>query len=311
MLLGQRHRLPACLILAALSAGLSAQTLDVTKSPVSQDPQFLESGAIFDHALVAFRMSASGGNVTLDGLSVTLSGSGSFALDVSELAAWLDDGDGTFNSASDQLIWIDTPSVPKTVMTFGPAPVVASGTSEDIWIVAKFASTAGSSLGKSYRVSITSANDVSVDAASTATLGTPLPQSTPVKLIFFSVTNAVNHVTSISITGSGFTPPVEVYAGGVLVQGALTVNSEHTEVILYHVAPDPIPPLPLVSIRSSSLGLKNTNYWYSFNASIGTTGFGDLPAGCAAEANSSLAFLALLSVIAAIGVARTLHRGAG
>ncbi|MCB9933668.1 MAG: hypothetical protein H6841_09625 [Planctomycetes bacterium] len=267
-------------------SALWGQVLDLQKSPISQNPQYLQSGTAFDHPMCAFRAQATGGDVTLYGLRLTVAGSGSFTSDVSSMSIWLDDGDGAYSASSDQSLWSGTAASPTIDITFPSALTIANTNAEDLWIVASFVSGAGSSLGKSYQVSVASAADVSVDAASTVNLGSPAPQSATVTLIYFEVTSVINNAnTYMSITGSGFTPPVKVFVGGVQIQGTIQVNAAQTEILLYYVAPNPVPAGKDVEIETASLGLMNTGFWYQFNQVVGrerTT-----PAGACAAANAA------------------------
>lgn len=172
----RRITLALFLILFAMVPVLKAQTLDVTLAPNSPPESHRKPDGPTDYPIALFRFFASGGAAQLNGFTLTTSGTGDFALDLASgtgLQAWMDDGNGIFNNASDTQLAAASGSTPTVTLTFGASENIADATSVDVWVVGSFLANNNN---KSYGVSIANVGDV--DAGSTTvTLGTPAPVS--------------------------------------------------------------------------------------------------------------------------------------
>jgi hypothetical protein len=132
----------ACLILVVsiASVAMQAQSLEVSLSPISPtgaDYPARDNGAA---PLGALRFDVSGGQVQLDGIVLTVSGTGDFEEDLDRekgLRLWLNDSEAAFNTAADTLLATAKPRHPRTGFTFDPPLLLQPGVT-DIWVVMSF-----------------------------------------------------------------------------------------------------------------------------------------------------------------------------
>ncbi len=128
------------LVAVMLSAATSAQSLEVSLSPISPtgaDYPARDNGVA---PLGALRFEVSGGPVQLDGFVLTVSGTGDVEEDLDRekgLRVWLDDGDGVFDTNLDTLLATAKPRHPRTGFSFDPPLSLQPGIT-DIWVVMSF-----------------------------------------------------------------------------------------------------------------------------------------------------------------------------
>ncbi len=207
-------------LLAACS--VSGQQLTVSLSTNSPAAAGVQGGTAFSQELAALTLTASGGAVMVDGITVTVSGTGDFANDIDPstgLSVWQDDGDGSFNSALDTSLGATGGASATITVNFTSTLTVPDATSVELWIVGDFLASAGASIPDTYQVSVANAGDVNVQTPATVSLGTPAPDSTVLSVVIFFVTSfspaSGYRNLPFEITGSGFTPPVSVSIGGI------------------------------------------------------------------------------------------------
>ena len=212
---------------------LDAQQLAVSLSSNSPGASGVQGGTAFTRELSALTLSASGGAVFVDGITLTVGGTGDFANDLDPttgLNVWLDDGDGQFNAGLDTMLGSTGGASPVITVSFASTLTVPDATSEEIWIVGDFLASAGASIPDTYVTSVASVGDVNVQAPASVSLGTPAPDSATLSVVIFFVSNSSPHGhkgDGFSMIGSGFTPPVSVSLGGVDL-GTGTINSANT-----------------------------------------------------------------------------------
>ncbi len=154
----------------------SAQSLEVSLSRNSLTGAQFESGPARELALGAFRCEATGAPVQIEGLVLTLSGSGHFAkylTDDTGLRLWLDDGDGDFKASGDTLLASAKATEPRTTFGFDVPLIIQPGVAE-IWVVASFKAAGTNSPVRVYVVEIASVGDVFAPGTA-VTLGAPVP----------------------------------------------------------------------------------------------------------------------------------------
>jgi hypothetical protein len=168
----------ACLILVVsiASVAMQAQSLEISLSPKSLTGAQFESGPARELALGAFRFEAAVTPVQIDGLVLTLSGSGHFAkylTDDTGLRLWLDDGDGEFRASRDTLLVSSKATEPRTTFEFDVPLIIQPGEAE-IWVVASFKAAGTNAPVRVYVVESASVGDVFAPGTA-VTLGAPVP----------------------------------------------------------------------------------------------------------------------------------------
>lgn len=168
-------------VVAMASCAVLAQSLDVSLASISPEEKTLCAGTAFDYALAAFRFEAGGASVDIDGLILTVAGTGDFSAHLAPgtgVQAWLDDGDGEFDSAIDSQLAATSGSSSTIMLPFSAPVSVASGADVAIWIVLSFLADRGISpfAARTYSVSIADPADV-IAPAGNVLIGVPEPAS--------------------------------------------------------------------------------------------------------------------------------------
>jgi hypothetical protein len=142
----------------------------------------------------------------------------------SGVQVFLDDGDGVFNPA-DTMIYQGAGAALVAATFSTPLSLPVSGTAE-LWVRITFTTTAGQgaiATPETFVLAIAGGSDVL--ASTQALLGTPPPTGVTIGAIEFSVTSfsPPNDLPAggkpISITGTGFVPPLIVKIKGVVCPG--------------------------------------------------------------------------------------------
>lgn len=285
------RRLSVAVLLMCIGVGCQAQSLTVANSPFSPSNQAAQAGVDIMRPVGALRFTASGGNVDINSIAFTLQGTGAWTTDCSAsdgFQLWVDDGDAIFN-ATDSQVFAAGPTLPTLNAIFSPALSVSPSTPTDIWVVIHILSSAGQSLPTTFSVAVSSASDVSVAGGATVTLGSPAPSSAELSIVLFFVSTfdplrGGSFGPDITITGSGFTPPVLVTIAGVPCSGTASVNAQNT--IITGIKPGQIPSNSNLPITISTGLLGPITLTQTFDASSRGAGTGpdcttseDLPFG--------------------------------
>lgn len=169
----------------------------------------------------------------VDGITVTVSGTGDFASDLDPstgLSVWLDDGDGSFSSTLDTNLGSTGGASPTISVNFTSTLTVPGATSVELWVVGDFLASAGASVPDTYQVSIASTSDVNAQGPATVSLGTPAPNSASLSVVIFFVTTVSSpgfQGDGVSLIGSGFTTPISLSIDGIDL-GTASVYSGNT-----------------------------------------------------------------------------------
>ncbi len=303
-------------LVLTVGRSLAAQQVTVALSTNSPAASGIQGGTAFTQELAAFTLSASGGAVQINGITLTVGGTGDFVNDLDPstgLSVWQDDGDGSFNSALDTNLGSTGGASPTITVNFTSTLTVPDATSVDVWVVADFLASAGASIPDTYQVSVAGIGDVNVQAPATVSLGTPAPDSAQLSVVIFFVSSidpaSSYHNTFFRIYGSGFTPPVSLSIGGIDL-GTGTVNGANTFASGW-VIPDlgPNDGYHDVVVTTSLLGpiTLTQQFYYDSTKPGGRTG--NNGSDCSThESGTSASFLVLLATLAALFAAPRIAR---
>ncbi|MBK8206240.1 MAG: hypothetical protein IPK87_05500 [Planctomycetes bacterium] len=301
-------------ISATLGCALGAQSdLLVTSAPFSPADQGLKAGTTLVVPLACFRCAASNGDVTVNGLQLTPGGSGDWVNDLDPtngVEVWLDNGDGTFNASSDTLLGLSAGATPTIGITFSPSEQILSGSASDVWVVLNLLAGAGNSIPDTFSIGIAAPNDVAVSGSVNITFGTPVPTSALLSVVDFYVT-AVTPTTGwmtdvVTITGSGFTPPLSVQVG--TQSAGVGVNAARTE--LYVTMPPPSSGGPHTITLDTSLlppEVLTQTFTYVNDGQLGGVG-DDKEGSCSTNEAHELSLLAIVTgTLSLLGLSRVIR----
>ncbi|MBK8206242.1 MAG: hypothetical protein IPK87_05510 [Planctomycetes bacterium] len=275
----------------------------------------MTTGVDFSRAVACFRFEAGGGSVEVTGIQVTPGGSGDWVNDldsVSGVECWLDDGDGSFSSATDARVAFAGGSTTPMAMTFSPTVQIASGSTADIWVVLNVLATAGSSLPETFSLALAATSDVSTAGATTIALGSPPPNSNTLTIVVFAVSSffpLAGPNQPITISGSGFMSPFIVEIGGSPCSGTAVIDASGTGVTGLFSPTGLSTGYHVVVIYSGNL----PPYTLPQSYGIGTFGTGTDDTGsdesCSTDPQSGFAVLGVLGVILSrLGLSLTVNR---
>lgn len=232
-------RLFVVALTAAVSGGvLSAQPLTVSNAPFAPAENGHAGGADFIKPIAAFRFAADGGDVSVDGLFLTVGGTGDWLNDLDPatgVSVWIDDGDGVFDDTADVEIASAAPASPWISVAFASPVVAPDKTAVDLWIALRVLSTAGVTLPSSFTVEIAGAIDVATSTpGATVVFGSALPRGETFTVADFYVTSMTpmgsKRGAPITLTGNGFVHPITVKLDGIEVDGVAAISPDHTTV---------------------------------------------------------------------------------
>ncbi len=289
---------------------VGAAALSVTLGPASPGAATMEGGALFSYTMAQLRFTAANNNCTVNGVTLTNSGSGSWVthLQVPGVELFLDDGNGVFDGApTDTLLFSGAANVPGMNCTFTTPVSVLNAQSEDIWVCVHFAANAGTSIPETYRTAIAAASDVNATGAVTV-LGTPAPTSALCSVVLFNVASmspsydTMSGGANIVLTGSGFLAPLTLTINGVLCPGTPVININGTQVTGLKVPAGSGTNLVVV-LNNGALGAKTLTQTFSYTAgstigSGGTSGGGG-GGGCSTNDETGALWLAALALAVA------------
>jgi MYXO-CTERM domain-containing protein len=191
------------------------------------------AGSAVTHPLALFRMTAANDAFTVSGFTFAAQGSADWqsgpALGTG-VQVWLDDGDRTFDAATDTLLFQTSGGLATINALFTQTLQIPQGETRNFWVVLHLTDQAGRGAitPQSYRVAITSAADVNATGGSIV-LGTPPPISNDLSVVEFFISEftpqkgKITGGEAISIEGSGLMEPLQVTIGGQPCQGTATV----------------------------------------------------------------------------------------
>ncbi len=264
---------------------VGAAALSVTLGPASPGAATVEGGALFSYTMAQLRFTATNNNCTINAVTLTNSGSGSWVthLQVPGVELFLDDGNGVYDGApTDTLLFSGAANVPGMNCTFTTPVNVINAQFEDIWVRVHFAANAGTSIPETYRTAIAAASDVNATGAVTV-LGTPAPTSALCSVVLFNVASMTPSYDTMSgganivLSGSGFLAPLTLTINGVLCPGSPAINSNGTQVTGLKVPAGSGANLVVV-LNNGALGAKTLTQTFSYTAG-GTIGGGGSGAG--------------------------------
>jgi hypothetical protein len=292
---------------------VGAAALSVTLGPASPGAATVEGGALFSYTMAQIRFSASNNNCTVNGVTLTNSGSGSWVthLQVPGVELFLDDGNGVYDGApTDTLLFSGSANVPGMNCTFTAPVNVGNAQFEDVWVRVHFAANAGTSIPETYRTAIAAATDVNATGAVTV-LGTPAPTSALCSVVLFNVASMTPSFdtnsggANIVLSGSGFLAPLTLTINGVLCPGSPVINSNGTQVTGLRVPAGSGANLVVV-LNNGALGAKTLTQTFTYTAGgtigSGGTGGGGGGGGCSTGTETGAYWLAALALLVASGL---------
>lgn len=213
------------------SAALIIGTAAVTIGNAANQPGVVwhPQGSAQHYVVALFDVIALNGATTVNGFTLTAGGTGNWPSGVSAasgIEAWLDDGDGMFDDATDSLVFQGGGGATVNVAFTSPLNLAVSGTAQ-IWIRIGLTDMAGlgaASAAETYSVAIADAADI--NATTPAVLGAPPPASISLGAIEFNVSSFSPTSDlpaggrAITIMGSGFVAPLTVTIGGIVCPGS-------------------------------------------------------------------------------------------
>jgi hypothetical protein len=296
----------------AASFTINAAILSVANAPAAPASAVREGGVAFGHSLGLFRFAATNNNVTINAMTLTTTGSGDWAADLTSVELYADNGNGVFDAAIDTLVFSGAGTSGTTVCTLSSAVNVANGANVDIWVRLNVAATAGASVPETFIASIANTTDVNVTGGTVA-FGAPAPTTNSLGVVMFFVTTftpAFDLQTggaAITITGSGFLAPITCTIGGAVCSGTAVIAAGGTQITGLTVPPGTGTGKVIV-LTNGPLGAKTLTqtFDYAGGSLIGGSGGGKGGGGGGCEANETnatwLAALALLALAGAMAL---------
>ncbi|MCW5900820.1 MAG: hypothetical protein KIT10_16300, partial [Flavobacteriales bacterium] len=210
---------------------INAAAITVANGPAVTAPPLHRGGSAATYTVSRWRLTAANADVSVNSIAITTGGTGDWATDVTAVEVWRDDGDGSFNAASDTQLYsgVGGATVNATFTGF----TVTNSTSADLWVRIALSNTAGMGVAatpETWTLGVTSTGAVSVTGGVTVLLGTPNPNSQSLGAIEFAVTSfsplgdLPAGGTAITIAGSGFMTPFTVTIGGVVCPGTAIIT---------------------------------------------------------------------------------------
>jgi hypothetical protein len=268
----------------------------------------VQGGTAFGHTLGYFTFTSTNNPATLNAVTLTTSGTGTWNTDVSALELYLDDGNGTYDGApTDTLLFTGAGTTPTMVCTLTSAVNIPTNQARSLWVRLNFAAVAGASTPETFSASIASATDINVTGA-TALLGTPAPTTNAVSVVIFFVTtftpafDVQTGGAAITITGSGFLSPLTVTINGAVCAGTPVISAGGTQITGLTVPPGSGTNRPIV-INNGALGAKTLTqtFDYAGGSTVGGGGAGGGGGGGCMTQESETAWLVLLALAGLCG----------
>jgi hypothetical protein len=219
------------------SAASTALVIDVavmsaTLAPNAPAAAIIKAGAAFTRPLGKFLFTAVNNEYVVNSITFTTGGNADWAADLdpaSGVQVYRDDGSGSFDPATDQLLFEGPGAV--TVLAAFTSPLVVPNAGEvSLWFVVRGTAATGAGTTNaplSFSVRIAVAGDIGTTG--TRVLGMPLPDSATLGVIDFAVTSfsplidAPAGGAAITMDGHGFLTPLTIRIGGALCPGTAVV----------------------------------------------------------------------------------------
>ena len=257
-----------------------------------------KSGAAISQLVGNFVLSSSNDDVAVNGVTFTTSGTGDWVNDLDAttgVQVYMDDGDSSFDALSDTLVFEGPGAAGTLVANFSPAIDVPNNGSARFFLVFNLVGTAGGSTPLTYQATISNVANVSVAAGVNVVFGTPVPNGATLTLIEYYVSGItpvrVDPGTmgqEITITGSGFTAPVQLRIGGIQAGGFGLVSQDGTEITGFTVPAGSGVGLE-IELSTGLLGPRTMTSTFSYVAQKSGGGGG----GCSLEGGTQGAWLML------------------
>lgn len=267
------------LVVVAAASSLEAQTLTVRNFTPSPSNAVAETGTSVLRLIGGFELLASGGNVTVNGITLTTTGSGDWSTDVDQtdgVQFWLDNADMSFDQLTDTLIGTAPGANPTAPVILSGGLNVSSGSSAVLWLVVRTTSIAGASVPETFSAGIGAAGDVSVAGSASVTIGTPAPQSSTLSVVTFFLTSFVptsgGQGQPILVTGSGFTAPVSIAIAGNLCPGTAVISGGGTQITGLVTPGAPGKGDHPIILTTGLLGPRTLSFTFSVGGEGGQTG---------------------------------------
>jgi hypothetical protein len=308
---------------AVPTADSNALMIDLAVLAVASGPKppdvLRKAGTTAQIPMARFVFSATNNNVDVNSFTLTTGGTGDWANDfdgATGVQAWRDNGDGTFNSATDTLL---AQAVGASAVVLSPAPVltVPNGGSLEVWIVVNVLATAGTGAAANpdtYTFGVTGAGSINATGAQTVVVSTAAPPtSSTLSIIDFFVSGFVpsSDVLAggevITMTGSGFMAPLTIRIDGVVCAGTAVISGGGTQVTGLIVPPRPSVGKNLpIEVTSGNLPTEvlSQTFTYAVKGSAKPSNGGP---GCAGAPASGWMGLALACLMAVGAFARRRH----
>ncbi len=267
--------------IASSAVVIDVASLTIFNGPAVPALQIHDAGSAASYLVGRFSLFALNAAVTVNGITLTTSGTGDWTTDIdstSGVEVYLDDGDGVFSATSDTLLF-QGGGAAVVAATFGTSIVMPGATGEDLWVRIGLTATAGAGVAAAPETfSMSIANTTDVAASTNVVFGSPAPATVVVSAIEFNVSafsppaDVPKGGKAVSITGSGFMSPFSVTIGGIQCPGTAVIVGG-TQVTGLTVPPGGGNNLPIV-INSGALPPQTLSQTFTYKLVSETSGDG-------------------------------------
>ncbi len=203
-------------------------TLTVLNGPNQPAGVTHKAGSPGVYVAAQFRLMALNSSATVSAMTFTGGGTGNWLSDVAPSTGfrlYLDDGDGVFDAASDQQLYVGGGATQINAALSSPLTIAAAAHA-DLWVRVFLTPTAGAGIVATPETFIVSiANAGSITASSQVVIGTPVPVGVALGAIQFGVlefdpaTDQQAGGKPVTLSGGGFMHPFQAKIGGVICPG--------------------------------------------------------------------------------------------
>jgi hypothetical protein len=243
--------LPSGVISGVPTAQTSALLIDspllVVRTDTSQPiaSYWHNAGEARSHLVGNFLLEAFNAEVTVNGMTLTASGTGNWSADLDAtvgIQIYLDDGDGSLDDTADQLLYQGGGNDLNTM--FVTPVIVPNNEARRLWVRIGLTPVAGMGLSSApvtYQLEVAQGSDVNANA--TVFLGSAFPRTATLGAIEFRVDTFDPLVSfahggrSITMFGSGFVQPLRVRIDGVVCPGTAVISASGTTVTGLSIPP--------------------------------------------------------------------------
>lgn len=288
---------------------IDVPVLTVANGPNQPSPVLHKAGTALAYVMGKFRMGASNNNVTVSGITFTMTGSGNWGTSMETgtgVQVYLDDGDNFFNTATDTVLFQGNGAVSVNAL-FTASVIVPNSSTRDIWVRVNLLASAASSAPSPVTFSMTIANPGDVAANTMVMMGTPIPQGAILTVVNLTVTNFDPLVDlpaggkPITITGTGFMAPFSATIGGLPCTGTPTVTPTQVTGLTVPAGTGSAKAIVITSGTLPPITLTET-FSYNTGGSKAPKSSGDCTAGPAGPL-----MLPVMGILALFGLQRRRH----